>query len=291
MTKSRKSLGTDLSALLGVTNDDLASDTAFLNTEELINIPIEFLTPGRYQPRRKLDPIRIDELAKSIEQHGVMQPLVLRKVGEDLFEIVAGERRWRACQQIGLEKVPALLKDLTDEQTLAMSLIENIQREDLNVVEEGRALIRLQEEFNLTQQQVAQAVSKPRSSVTNLIRLIALENEVLRYLEDGEIEVGHAKCLLGLTGLKQVAACKKIIEANLTVRQTEVLVKTLKSDSSKSQSLKAKNSINADILNLQNDLSEKIGSPVIIQHKGNGSGKLVIHYFNNDQLQGIIDKL
>ena len=286
MTKSRKSLGTDLSALLGVAND-----SAQFDAEELIKIPIKFLKPGRYQPRRKLDPARIDELAKSIEQHGVMQPLVLRKIDEDLFEIVAGERRWRACQQIGLNKVPALLKDLTDEQTLAMSLIENIQREDLNVVEEGRALIRLQEEFNLTQQQVAQVVSKPRSSVTNLIRLIALEGEVLSYLEDGEIELGHAKCLLGLTGLKQVAACKKIIESNLTVRQTEVLVKTFKGDFSKTQSSKTKNSIDADILNLQNELSEKIGSPVIIQHKGNGSGRLVIQYFNNDQLQGIIDKL
>ena len=222
MTKSRKSLGTDLSALLGVANNNAQFDS-----EELLNIPIRFLTPGRYQPRRKLDPARIDELAKSIEQHGVMQPLVLRKIDEDLFEIVAGERRWRACQQIGLDKVPALLKDLTDEQTLAMSLIENIQREDLNVVEEGRALIRLQEEFNLTQQQVAQVVSKPRSTVTNLIRLIALESEVLSYLEDGEIELGHAKCLLGLTGLKQLAACKKIIETNLTVRQTELLVKTV----------------------------------------------------------------
>ena len=249
------------------------------------------MTPGRYQPRRKLDPARIDELAKSIEQHGVMQPLVLRKIDEDLFEIVAGERRWRACQQIGLDKVPALLKDLTDEQTLAMSLIENIQREDLNVVEEGRALIRLQEEFKLTQQQVAQVVSKPRSTVTNLIRLIALEGEVLSHLEDGEIELGHAKCLLGLTGLKQVTACKKIIESNLTVRQTEVLVKTFKGDLSKTQSSKTKNSIDADILNLQNELSEIIGSPVIIQHKENGSGKLVIQYFNNDQLQGIIDKL
>ena len=286
MTKSRKSLGTDLSALLGVAND-----SAQFDTEELINIPLKFLIPGRYQPRRKLDPARIDELAKSIEQHGVMQPLVLRKVDEDLFEIVAGERRWRACQQIGLDKVPALLKDLTDEQTLAMSLIENIQREDLNVVEEGRALIRLQEEFNLTQQQVAQVVSKPRSSVTNLIRLIALEDEVLSYLEDGQIELGHAKCLLGLTGLKQVAACKKIIESNLTVRQTEVLVKTFKADFSKIQSSKTKSSIDADILNLQNELSDKIGSPVMIQHKGNGSGKLVIQYFNNDQLQGIIDKL
>jgi len=286
MTKSRKSLGTDLSALLGVANDNAQFDT-----EELLNIPIKFLAPGRYQPRRKLDPARIDELAKSIEQHGVMQPLVLRKIDEDLFEIVAGERRWRACQQIGLNKVPALLKDLTDEQTLAMSLIENIQREDLNVVEEGRALIRLQEEFNLTQQQVAQVVSKPRSTVTNLIRLIALEGEVLSYLEDGEIELGHAKCLLGLTGLKQLAACKKIIETNLTVRQTELLVKTFKGDFSKIQSSRNKNSIDADILNLQNELSEKIGSPVIIQHKGNGSGKLVIQYFNNDQLQGIIDKL
>jgi len=286
MTKSRKSLGTDLSALLGVANDNAQFDT-----EELLNIPIKFLTPGRYQPRRKLDPARIDELAKSIEQHGVMQPLVLRKIDEDLFEIVAGERRWRACQQIGLDKVPALLKDLTDEQTLAMSLIENIQREDLNVVEEGRALIRLQEEFNLTQQQVAQVVSKPRSSVTNLIRLIALEDEALSYLEDGEIELGHAKCLLGLTGLKQVAACKKIIETNLTVRQTELLVKTFKGDFSKIQPSRNKNSIDADILNLQNELSEKIGSPVIIQHKGNGSGKLVIQYFNNDQLQGILDKL
>ena len=286
MTKSRKSLGTDLSALLGVANDNAQFDT-----EELLNIPIKFLAPGRYQPRRKLDPARIDELAKSIEQHGVMQPLVLRKIDEDLFEIVAGERRWRACQQIGLDKVPALLKDLTDEQTLAMSLIENIQREDLNVVEEGRALIRLQEEFNLTQQQVAQVVSKPRSTVTNLIRLIALEGEVLSYLEDGEIELGHAKCLLGLTGLKQLAACKKIIETNLTVRQTELLVKTFKGDFSKIQSSRNKNSIDADILNLQNELSEKIGSPVIIQHKGNGSGKLVIQYFNNDQLQGIIDKL
>ena len=227
MTKSKRRLGTDLGALLGISNENL-EDGSFVNeVDNLTELPIELLQPGKYQPRSIISDEKIAELSESIKQHGIMQPLVVRKLDLESYEIIAGERRWRACQKIGIDSVPVIVKEVTDQQAIAMSLIENIQREDLNVVEEAKALIRLQNEFQLTQQEVADMVSKPRSTVTNLMRIIGLENSVLKHLELSKIEMGHAKCLLGLSVELQRQACEKILASNLTVRQTETLVKKI----------------------------------------------------------------
>ena len=195
MAAKRQSLGTGLDALLGLSSGDLDQSNQELedtSNGSLQNLPIEFLQRGKYQPRRDLDPDALNELASSIEKQGVMQPIVVRKINSDKYEIVAGERRWRATQIAGLESIPAIVKDISDEVAIVMALIENIQREDLNAIEESRALIRLQNEFELTQQQVASAVGKSRSAVTNLMRLASLEPSVQDQLEQGKIELGHA---------------------------------------------------------------------------------------------------
>ena len=198
----------------------------------LRDLPVEFLQRGKYQPRRDLDADALQELANSISQQGVMQPIVVRKIATDKYEIIAGERRWRATQQAGLESIPAIIRTITDEAAIAMALIENIQREDLNSIEESRALIRLQDEFKLTQQQVADAVGKSRSAVTNLMRLASLEPAVQKQLELGEIELGHAKCLLALTSNTQVMAGREIAANAMSVRQTETLVKRIQQSGS-----------------------------------------------------------
>ena len=291
MTKSKKRLGTDLGALLGISNENL-EDGSFVNeVDNLTELPIELLQPGKYQPRSVISDEKIAELSESIKQHGIMQPLVVRKLDLESYEIIAGERRWRACQKIGIDSVPVIVKEVTDQQAIAMSLIENIQREDLNVVEEAKALIRLQNEFQLTQQEVADMVSKPRSTVTNLMRIIGLENTVLKHLELSTIEMGHAKCLLGLSVELQRQACEKILASNLTVRQTETLVKKIQAGNDQGDIQKHAKSGDFDILRLQNELSEKLGSPIVIKHNANGSGKLIVKYFNNDQLEGIIQKM
>jgi ParB family chromosome partitioning protein len=196
MAAKRQSLGTGLDALLGLSSGDLDQSNQGLediSNGSLQNLPIEFLQRGKYQPRRDLDPDALNELASSIEKQGVMQPIVVRKINSGKYEIVAGERRWRATQIAGLESIPAIVKDISDEAAIVMALIENIQREDLNAIDESRALIRLQNEFELTQQQVATAVGKSRSAVTNLMRLASLEPSVQDQLEQGKIELGHAK--------------------------------------------------------------------------------------------------
>ena len=213
MAAKRQSLGTGLDALLGLSSGDLdqsSQDLEEISNGSLQNLPIEFLQRGKYQPRRDLDPDALNELASSIETQGVMQPIVVRKVDSDKYEIVAGERRWRATQIAGLETIPAIVKDISDETAIVMALIENIQREDLNAIEESRALIRLQNEFELTQQQVASAVGKSRSAVTNLMRLSSLEPTVQGLLEQREIELGHAKCLLAVSGSLQISLAKDV---------------------------------------------------------------------------------
>jgi ParB family chromosome partitioning protein len=216
-----------------------------------------------------------------------MQPIVVRKINTDRYEIIAGERRWRASQQAGLDSIPAIIRDISDEAAIAMALIENIQREDLNAIEESLALLRLQDEFQLTQQQVADAVGKSRSSVTNLMRLATLEPAVQKQIELGEIELGHAKCLLALNGSTQVKAGREVAANAMTVRQTELLIKRLQTpDSNKASGVK--NTVNADILRTQEDLSQKVGAAVTIQHSTKGSGKLIIKYHSVDELEGIL---
>jgi ParB family chromosome partitioning protein len=290
MAAKRQSLGTGLDALLGF-SDEVESVPQSKHMEDadgtLRDLPVEFLQRGKYQPRRDLDADALQELANSIAQQGVMQPIVVRKVATDKYEIIAGERRWRASQQAGLESVPSIIRTITDEAAIAMALIENIQREDLNSIEESRALIRLQDEFKLTQQQVADAVGKSRSAVTNLMRLASLEEAVQKQLELGEIELGHAKCLLALSGNSQVIAGREIAANSMSVRQTETLVKRIQSSGSV-MSIEPKKSADPDILRAQQDLSEKVGAAVTIQHSAKGSGKLVIKYHSVDELEGIL---
>ena len=290
MAAKRQSLGTGLDALLGF-SDEVESVPQSKHMEDadgtLRDLPVEFLQRGKYQPRRDLDADALQELANSIAQQGVMQPIVVRKVATDKYEIIAGERRWRASQQAGLESVPSIIRTITDEAAIAMALIENIQREDLNSIEESRALIRLQDEFKLTQQQVADAVGKSRSAVTNLMRLASLEEAVQKQLELGEIELGHAKCLLALSGNSQVIAGREIAANSMSVRQTETLVKRIQSSGS-AVAVEPKKPADPDILRAQQDLSEKVGAAVTIQHSAKGSGKLVIKYHSVDELEGIL---
>jgi ParB family chromosome partitioning protein len=306
MAAKRQSLGKGLDALLGIPEDaEELQDAAVIDTSlgltdqaiaeavvptdgSLQNLPVEFLRPGQYQPRRDLNPEALKELADSIAAQGVMQPIIVRPIADNKYEIIAGERRWRATQQAGLDSIPSIVREVTDEATIAMALIENIQREDLNAMEESLALIRLQDEFSLTQQQVADAVGKSRSAVTNLMRLASLEKAVQEQLQRGELELGHAKCLLGLEGSAQITAARSVAANAMTVRQTEALVKKLQSPTSTAAAPKPSN---PDIMRLQNELCEKLGAVVSIQHSAKGAGKLILKYNSVDELDGILAHL
>ena len=288
MASKRQSLGTGLDALLGFADEPATiRDNSSDSDGVLLQLPVEFLQRGKYQPRRDLDPVALQELAQSITQQGVMQPIVVRKISNDKYEIIAGERRWRATQQAGLDTIPAVIRKLTDEAAIAMALIENIQREDLNAIEESRALIRLQDEFSLTQQQVADAVGKSRSAVTNLMRLASLDSAVQKQLELGELELGHAKCLLSLQNNDQVVAGRQVAADSMSVRQTELLVKKIQSQNTGTV-VESKKSVDPDLLRIQEQLSEKIGAPVVINHSVKGKGSLIIKYYSLDELEGIL---
>ena len=253
---------------------------------ELQNLPIEFLQPGRYQPRQDMDQDALEELAASIKSQGIIQPIIARPINDRLYEIIAGERRWRAAQIAGLDTLPVLVRDIPDESAIELALIENIQREDLNPIEEANALARLMNEFNMTQEKAAEAVGKPRTTVTNILRLLSLNSEVKVMMEHGDIDMGHAKALLGLSGEKQNEAAREVVKKDLSVRETEHLVRRLqKTTGDKKQTSQ---SIDPNIRSLQNDLSEKLGTKVLVQHSAKGKGKLVIHYNSLDELDGII---
>ena len=285
----RKGLGRGLDALLGTENEqERVVETA--GNEHLKELPVEFLSRGKYQPRRDMHPEALEDLANSIRAQGVMQPIVVRPLGIDSYEIIAGERRWRAAQLVGLETIPALIKDVTDESAMAMALIENIQREDLNAMEEAQALIRLQQEFGLTQQQISQAVGKSRSTVANFMRLTALTSEVQKLLEHGDLEMGHAKVLLGLEGEPQIEAARIAVAKGMTVRQTEVLVRRMLQQQSHPENIK-KTRIDPDIKQLQDKLADQLGVPVQIEHSAKGKGRLVLKYNSVDELEGILDHI
>ena len=248
-------------------------------------LPIERLQRGAYQPRREFDEEALQTLASSIKAHGVLQPVVARPLAEDRYEILSGERRWRAAQMAGLDLVPVVIKDVSDEAAIAIGLIENIQREDLNPVEEGLGLKRLQDEFGLSQEQVAEAVGRSRSAVANLLRLLNLESEVLGMLERGELDAGHAKVLLALSGGDQVRAARTVFKRQLSVRQTEVLVRGWGAKKT-SDSL-----VDPNISRLETDLSGRLGAKVRIQHQQNGKGRLEIHYTSLEELDGVLGKI
>lgn len=292
MTTKKRKLNRGLDALLGTEltkqkrdNDGTAS-TATQTDGELRQIRLEKLQRGKYQPRIEFDEEALNELAESIKAQGVMQPIVVRSLSGDRFEIVAGERRWRASQIAGLESIPALVRDISDETAIAMALIENIQRENLNPMEEARALKRLQSEFDLSQQEVANAVGKSRSVIANLLRLLSLESGAADLLESRQIDAGHAKVLLALEGSQQIMAARKVADAKLSVRQTEALVKALLNPSVSEYAAKS----DPDIDRLERKLSEQFGTKVSIENK-NGRGRLIIQYSNLDVLDGILGRI
>jgi len=287
MTTRKRKLNRGLDALLGseLTPSSGERETAAADNE-LKQLPVEFLQRGKYQPRRDFDQEALQELADSIKAQGMMQPIIVRQIGNQRYEIVAGERRWRACQLAGLADIPALIRDISDEAAIAMALIENIQRENLNPIEEAMALRRLQSEFSLSQQEVATAVGKSRSAIANLLRLLSLESDVLDHLQSGRLDTGHAKVLLALEGIEQTKAAKQVIDGRLSVRQTEALVKALL----QTHDPVAEAAVDPNIARLSRELSEMLGTQVSIDDK-KGRGKIVIQYPSLDVLDGILRKI
>lgn len=293
----RRGLGRGLDALL--TNEapkpaEQPVVETVLEKSELQQLPIEQLQPGKYQPRKDMSPEALEELANSIRSQGIIQPIVVRALagenesgsGEATYEIIAGERRWRAALLAGIDMMPCLVKEVPDEAAVAIALIENIQREDLNAMEEAIALERLLTEFELTHQEVADAVGKSRTTVSNLLRLNNLNDEVKTLLEHGDIEMGHARALLALENDVQTTTARTVVAKELTVRETEALVKkVLEPEKPKAEKAKDPNT-----LALETNLSEKIGSQVTISHNRKGKGKLVISYTNLEELDGIVAK-
>jgi len=281
MAAKKRGLGRGLNALLGDV-DPIEKD----KTQNLQTLPIEFLQRGKYQPRKDMSPEPLKELADSIKAQGIIQPIVVRLVSDDKYEIIAGERRWRAAQLASLQEIPVVIKEIDDRSAMAVALIENIQREDLNALEESEALKRLLDEFEMTHQQVADAVGKSRATVSNLLRLGDLQNEVKILLGKGLLEMGHARALLSLDSEKQIEIANKVVSQSLTVRVVEKIIKNLGGEK-KSE----KKQQDTDTLRLQAELTEKTGAKVVINHQQNGTGKLVFNYTSLEELEGIISRI
>ena len=279
-----KGLGRGLDALLSGGNET-AADSA------LQTIAIDRIRPGRYQPRTKMDETALDELAASIREQGVMQPILVRPVDGGRFEIVAGERRWRAAQRAGLRDVPALVKNVPDNHALALALIENIQREDLNPLEEAVGLTRLIDEFGLTHEAAAKAVGKSRSAVTNLLRLTHLAKPAQEYLMSGAMEMGHARALLALPVAQQTVTAARVVNGRLSVRETERLVATLVAPAKRAARKAGRAGRDADTMRLETELAEKLGAAVRIEPGRNGAGRVVISYSSLEQLDGILARI
>ncbi len=255
--------------------------------DKLHHLPIYSLSPGEFQPRRHIDQAALEELAQSIRAQGLIQPLIVRAKANNRYEIIAGERRWRAAQLAGLETIPVVIRDISDQTAVAFGLIENIQRQDLNALEEAQAIQRLLQEFQLTHEAVAQAIGKSRSTITNLLRLLQLNDDVKNGLIEGRLEMGHAKALLTLTGEAQSECAQIVIQKNLSVRETEALVQRyLDNTPSKKPASQA-----VVALETEKNLAEKIGAKVTIRHNAQGKGKIVIHYHNLDELTGILSHI
>ncbi len=279
MTK-QKGLGRGLDALLsGNGNADFAE-------ESLQSLEIAKLQPGKYQPRTNMDQVALAELAESIKAQGVMQPILVRPISADRFEIIAGERRWRAAQLAGLTEVPALIRKVADESALAMSLIENIQRENLNPLEEAMGIQRLINEFGMTHQTAGEALGNSRSTISNLLRLLNLSAPVQELMMQGKIDMGHGRALLSLAPVQQIKIANVIVQKQLSVRETEKIVNQIEHPA-----LKKVKKPDRDLLRLQEDVSERLGAQVAIKPKKNGQGNIVIYYTSLDQLDDILSKL
>ena len=288
----KKRLGRGLDALLSKPVAETTAITGGHHDDSLWNIPIEQLQRGQYQPRADIRQDTLEDLASSIKAQGVVQPIVARPIegrGRVKYEIVAGERRWRAAQMAGLEEIPAVVKDIPDEAAIAMALIENIQRENLNPLEEARALDRLIREFDLTHAEAAEAVGRSRATVSNLLRLQELSDKVKPMLEARQLEMGHARALLGITnGVQQLDAARQVVRKGMSVRETERLVRRMLDKGGAGKPAGSADSGNADIRRLETEISEKIGARVKVNHTRKGAGKLVISYNSLDELDGIL---
>ncbi len=299
MVTKRSSLGRGLGALLSQTpppRQPEAAAPAVARDGDLARLPVDLLQRGKYQPRIDMQQESLQELAESIKVQGIIQPIVVRPLGEQTpgqplrYEIIAGERRWRAAQLAGLHDVPALIRRIPDESAIAMALIENIQRENLNPLEEAKALARLISEFEMTHQTAAEAVGRSRAAVSNLLRLLDLADEVKGLLEKGELEMGHARALLGLTGVRrQVEVGFLVVKKGLSVRDTEALVRRMEKNEGESDAPLTRP--DPDIKRLESDLAEKLGAKVQLQHSSKGGGKLMITYHTLDELDGILARI
>ncbi len=291
MIKKRGGLGRGLDALLGASaaaQDEGSPE--HLPIERLQQLPVEQIQRGRYQPRQHLREDTLRELAESIQAQGVVQPVVVRPLGKNCYELIAGERRWRAAQLAGLQEVPAVIREVSDQAAIAMALIENIQREDLNPLEEASALQRLITEFELTHQQAAEAVGRSRTTVTNLLRLLELTEDVQQRIRDRKLDMGHARALLPLPPALQREAAQQVLLRGLSVRETENLVRRLQFQQTAGTPPLTK-PLDPNIRLLQDDLSERLGARVRVRHGTSGKGCVVIHYNTLDELDGIISRV
>ena len=275
-----KGLGRGLDALLG-------GDEAPRRSDALATLPVTRIRPGKYQPRTKMDQQALAELAASIRSQGLMQPLLVRAVDRDRYELIAGERRWRAAQMAGLEEVPVLVRDVPDDAALAMSLIENIQRENLNPMEEAAGVQRLLDEFRMTHEQAADAVGRSRSATTNLLRLLKLAKPVQEMLMEGALEMGHARALLALDAARQIEGAHRVAAKGLSVRETEALVQTML----RGATAKRKGRGDRDLARLEEEVSERLGTTVEIRAGRKGTGKVVVHYSSLEHLDQLLKKL
>jgi ParB family chromosome partitioning protein len=301
MTATKKrGLGRGLEALLGPKAAAEAPALEATPADTLRMLPVDALTPGKYQPRRAMDPAKLTELAESIKAQGVIQPVVVREIARDkggkVYEIIAGERRWRASQQAGLKEIPVVVREVDDRTVVAMALIENIQREDLNPLEEAQALQRLIDEFDLTHAQAAEAVGRSRAAVSNLLRLLELPADIRTLVETRAIEMGHARALLSLTPQAAIALARQAVDNGWSVREVEHRVQQLSAGqvptASKAKAANgAKAKPQADIVALERDLSESLGAKVNVLHGRGGKGRLVIHYTDLDTLDGLLERL
>jgi len=304
MAAKKRGLGRGLDALLGGAAKEtrpVEVATATTDNDEikvkddrsLSALPIDLIQRGKYQPRRNFDQDKLQELADSIAAQGVIQPIVVRPIENGRYEIIAGERRWRASQLASLQEIPVVIHEVDDQAAMAMALIENIQRDDLNPLEEATALDRLLHEFGLTHQQIAQAVGKSRAAVTNFLRLLELNEAVKKMLELRQIDMGHAKALLGLKDADQTKAAKQVVDAGLSVRETEKLVRRMQGivDDKQPTKQKATVKIDPDVKRLQDNLADKLGAKVQIKQSSGGKGQLIIGYNSLDELDGILDHI
>ena len=273
-----KGLGRGLDALLG--GDETPR-------EALMTLPVARIRPGRYQPRTKMDQQALAELAASIRSQGLMQPVLVRPVDRDRYELIAGERRWRAAQMAGLDELPALVREVPDESALALSLIENIQREDLNPLEEAAGLQRLVDEFKMTHEQAADAVGRSRSATTNLLRLLKLARPVQDLVMEGALEMGHARALIALDAARQIEVARRVAAKGLSVRDTEALVQKMV----RGATLPRRKKNDRDLARLEEELAERLGTTVEIKASRKGRGKLIVHYASLDHLEQLLKKL